>query len=474
MLENKIKYILSFFQDELEQYSNDGEYKAYLYEKINKAYEKEMEKGIDEKIFIEMIKKEIPHFISEYERLKENVSLTSRENNTMFGTSINFELIDLFRVSKECNSSEEFIMARDSYFKQLSLDSRFQPIEKFVFPGLSDITLDEIRNIEKNLIKNVDCITPEWAGKMRACIDITKPLIVEGKINEELFNFELLDKTANFARQNGMSMRMHNIIWHKDFRPIFKNASKEEILLFFDVYTRKIYERYGDILYSVDVLNEIVSDNPNEVLRESPWKDKLGDEYYIDILRIAKKNFGNIPLFYNEYGEERESKRNHILMVINRIKEVEKQEGITLLDGIGIQSHYSNQTTDDDIKRAYKDYIKTGKELQITEFDVSRFRNETGYFDYQTNRVFRTVLDCATSCKIRLMNLWGISSKISWLNKEKSTGECLLDENGNITKYSNKLIETYSYKRKHSLQLNGMVQNNENSDLNKGISNRIV
>ena len=474
MLENKIKHILSFFQDELEQYSNDGEYKAYLYEKINKAYEKEMEKGIDEKIFIEMIKKEIPHFISEYERLKENVSLTSRENNTMFGTSINFELIDLFRVSKECNSSEEFIMARDSYFKQLSLDSRFQPIEKFVFPGLSDITLDEIRNIEKNLIKNVDCITPEWAGKMRACIDITKPLIVEGKINEELFNFELLDKTANFARQNGMSMRMHNIIWHKDFRPIFKNASKEEILLFFDVYTRKIYERYGDILYSVDVLNEIVSDNPNEVLRESPWKDKLGDEYYIDILRIAKKNFGNIPLFYNEYGEERESKRNHILMVINRIKEVEKQEGITLLDGIGIQSHYSNQTTDDDIKRAYKDYIKTGKELQITEFDVSRFRNETGYFDYQTNRVFRTVLDCATSCKIRLMNLWGISSKISWLNKEKSTGECLLDENGNITKYSNKLIETYSYKRKHSLQLNGMVQNNENSDLNKGISNRIV
>ena len=474
MLENKIKHILSFFQDELEQYSNDGEYKAYLYEKINKAYEKEMEKGIDEKIFIEMIKKEIPHFISEYERLKENVSLTSRENNTMFGTSINFELIDLFRVSKECNSSEEFVMARDSYFKQLSLDSRFQPIEKFVFPGLSDITLDEIRNIEKNLIKNVDCITPEWAGKMRACIDITKPLIVEGKINEELFNFELLDKTANFARQNGMSMRMHNIIWHKDFRPIFKNASKEEILLFFDVYTRKIYERYGDILYSVDVLNEIVSDNPNEVLRESPWKDKLGDEYYIDILRIAKKNFGNIPLFYNEYGEERESKRNHILMVINRIKEVEKQEGITLLDGIGIQSHYSNQTTDDDIKRAYKDYIKTGKELQITEFDVSRFRNETGYFDYQTNRVFRTVLDCATSCKIRLMNLWGISSKISWLNKEKSTGECLLDENGNITKYSNKLIETYSYKRKHSLQLNGMVQNNENSDLNKGISNRIV
>ncbi len=341
MSENKIEYILSFFQEALEEYSNDEEYESYLYEKINKAYEIEIKKGIDEKIFIEMIKKEIPHFISEYERLKENVLLTSHENNTYIGTSINFELIDLFRISKECNSNEEFVKERNSYFKRLSLDSRFQPIENFIFPGLSDITLDEIKKIEENLIKNIDCITPEWAGKMRVCIDITKPLIVEGKINEEIFNFDLLDKTANFARQNGMSMRMHNIIWHKDFRPIFENASKKEILLFLDVYTKKIYERYGDILYSVDVLNEIVSDNPDEALRESPWKDKLGDAYYIDVLRIAKKNFGNIPLFYNEYGEERESKRNNILKVINKIKEVEKQEGITLLDGIGIQSHYS-------------------------------------------------------------------------------------------------------------------------------------
>lgn len=239
MTEDKIRYILSLFQGELEKYSNDDEYKAYLYEKINKAYKIELEKGIEEETFIEMIKKEIPHFIDEYDRLKENVSLISSEQNTMIGTSINFELIDLFKISKGCNNNEEFIMARDSYFKQLSLDSRFQPIEKFIFPGLSDITLDEIRNIEENLVKNVDCITPEWAGKMRACIDITKPLIVDGKINEEIFNFELLDKTANFARQNGMSMRMHNIIWHKDFRPIFENATKEEILMFLDVYTKK-------------------------------------------------------------------------------------------------------------------------------------------------------------------------------------------------------------------------------------------
>ena len=80
-----------------------------------------------------MIKKEISHFIDEYDRLKENISLISSEQNTMIGTSINFELIDLFKISKECNSNEEFIMSRNSYFKKLSLDPRFQPIENLFF-----------------------------------------------------------------------------------------------------------------------------------------------------------------------------------------------------------------------------------------------------------------------------------------------------------------------------------------------------
>ena len=35
MTEDKIRYILSLFQGEIEKYSNDVEYKANLYEKIN-------------------------------------------------------------------------------------------------------------------------------------------------------------------------------------------------------------------------------------------------------------------------------------------------------------------------------------------------------------------------------------------------------------------------------------------------------
>ena len=209
----------------------------------------------------------------------------------------------------------------------------------------------------------------------------------------------------------------------------------------------EISKRYGDILYSVDVLNEIASDSPDKVLRESKWLEKLGEDYYINVLRIAKKNFPNVNLFYNEYGEEREEKRKNIIEIINRIKEIEHREGIVLLDGIGIQSHYSSMTTDEQIKEAYRDYSMLGKILQVTELDVSN-KGEEGKFNYQTNRVFRTVLDCVTTYGVSLVNIWGISSTISWKSGKVDN---YLDKNCNVSAYSKKIVELYSKKRKISL-----------------------
>ena len=111
---------------------------------------------------------------------------------------------------------------------------------------------------------------------------------------------------------------------------------------------------------------------------------------------------------------------------------------------MGIQSHYSVQTPDQSIKEAYADFVKLGKKLQVTEFDVSNKGNQNE-FNYQTNRVFRTVLDCAATFGIDLFNIWGVSSKISWKSGKVDN---FLDKNGNISKYSSKVIETYSEKKK--------------------------
>lgn len=203
-------------------------------------------------------------------------------------------------------------------------------------------------------------------------------------------------------------------------------------------------------MYAVDVLNEIASDTSDKILRDSKWKTKLGEDYYIDILKIAKKNFEDIPLFYNEYGEERTEKRKNILSIVNKIKQEEEKNGIILLDGLGIQSHYSNVTQDQDIKQAYLDLAQTGKQLQITELDVSN-DGTNKQFDYDSNRVFRTVLDCASTLGIKIINMWGISSSISWKKDKINT---FLDSDGNISQYSSLIIKTYKKKIKEEIKTN--------------------
>lgn len=440
---HKLKTILKMIYDEMNIETTDEEYTRYLEEKIKKAYDYEIKNNITADEFVSKIKSMIPNFIEQYKRINTNIEQMKTSPNSYFGISINFELIDLFEISKQCNNNEEFVKLRDEYFENLGKNSKFQGID-YIFPGLKDITYDETINIYKHLVNEVDCITPEWAGKMRIIVDVRKSIFVDNEINREVFDFEYLDKLANFARNNNMKLRMHNIICHNDFSPLLENESREQIYKFLDTYMEELSKRYSDVFYAIDVLNEIASDTPDKVLRDSKWKDKLGEDYYINILRIAKKNFSNIDLYYNEYGEEKPEKRKNVIEIIKRIQEAEKTDGIILLDGIGIQSHYTTQTTDASIKTAYVDYASTGKKLQITELDVLNIGEEQ-IFNYQTNRVFRTVLDCATSNGVQLFNIWGISSNISW---KSGNIDNYLDDENNISVYSRKIVNVYSQKKK--------------------------
>lgn len=449
MDEDTLVKILKTLKNELSIDLTDEEYKMYLEEKIKKAYTKAKEHNISENDFISMVKIEIPTFLQNYANFKQLLENQKTRNDSKFGISINFQLIDLFKIADLCTSNEEFIKLRDEYFVSLSVDPRFQGFN-YIFPGLESITLEEIKNIKQNILTYVDCLTPEWSGKMRMIIDSKKDLIVNGKINENIFSFEYLDKIADFARQNNMKLRLHNIICHSQFPQFLQNATKEETIMFLDTYMHKLNERYKDIIYTVDVLNEIASDTPDKILRDSPWKDKMGDEYYIEILKIAKKNFGNIPLVYNEYGEERKEKRRNIIFIVNKIKSVEQIENTSLLDIIGIQSHYSNHTMDASIKEAYHDYSSLDKELQVTELDVST--NEVSQnCDLQTNRIYRTVLGSAIASKVKLINFWGVSSSISWKSKKINN---FLDENGNLSVYAKKIVECFSNKYKLSKENN--------------------
>ncbi len=451
MDDEKIKAFLEMLLEELKD-DTDVEYNRYLKEKVDKVFEKVLGKNFRYEYVVKQILQLSPQFIEEYKRYKD-VTAKARENDdTRYGISISFELIDLFDIANVTDTEEEFSKKRDEYFENLGKNPRMKGFDHIFF-GLKDISREDVLKVQKNVLENVDCITPEWAGKMRCVINDSPniPVFVDGKVNDKMFNFELLDKVANFARKNNMKLRMHTLVWHKDYRMCFDSLSNEELYTFLDTYMSKLNERYGDVLYAVDVLNEIASDNPGEVLRDSKWREKLGDDYFIRVLEIAKKNFPNIPLYYNEYKEQEPDKLDNILKIIDRIKEVEREKGITLLDGIGLQAHYDRDTPDENIKRAFEEYSKTGKKLSVTELDVTNMGGER--VDLETNRVFRTVLDCASSYGLDLINNWGVSSNISWKSGKVGT---FLGTNNEISTYASKIIDTYSHKKKELINKQNM------------------
>ena len=442
----QIKKLIIDIIDELNYDPSDIELQKYLYEKGRKAFQKINLNHYSINDIRNFLISNIPTLMKEYFRMKNAIE-TKRKDSTNFGVSINYQLLELFKYMNSTSLEDEFSL----------LKKQFLQSQQFVFPGLWECSLEEIRSIYQNIITNCDIITPEAEAKMIITIPENIPFFThDGTVNSQIFNFSYLDQIVSFAKENQMKVRLHTLIWHKQFPKMLENCSSEQIINFLDTYFAAIATRYGnDIFYSIDVLNEIVADVHSEefqkgqVLRESKWKEKLGDDYYLTVLKLARKNFPNSLLVYNEYDETNKNKRDKMITVIDKIKQEEKMTGTTLLNCIGLQSHYHQYTTDKEIKSAYSDLYQTGKELQVSELDVATIGEKD---DVQIHRVFRTVLDCAASYQVKSFTCWGPSSSISWKSGQVST---FLNDSGEIDENCKEVVKTFSQKekRKHDIKL---------------------
>lgn len=459
-VEEQVRKLMIEVIENLNYDPNDLELQKYLYEKGTKAFHKINSGNYSLDEIKNFIVTNVPKMMEEYLRMKQVITKKSL-TNTNFGVSMNYQLIGLFKLLNDVSSVDEFDMMKNRYLKS-------QPT---IFPGLLECTYEEIQNIYHNMIDNCDVITPEAEAKMTLTInDQMEPFNSDGTVNSQVFNFSYLDTIVAFAKQNNMKVRLHTLIWHKHFPKILDNCSKNQIITFLDTYFSDIANRYdADTFYTIDVLNEIVADIHSEefkqgiILRNSKWKQKLGDDYYLTVLKLARKNFPHSNLAYNEYDETNQEKRKRMISIINDIKQEEAITGTILLDSIGLQSHYHEYTTDEEIKEAYADLSHTRKRLQVSEMDVTKIDNQD---DVQVNRVFRTVLDCSATYNIDSFTCWGSTSSISWKSKKVKT---FLNDNGDIDNSCKQVVDTYSQKKKNK-NLNFQKSNLQNNSLTSNLS----
>lgn len=203
---------------------------------------------------------------------------------------------------------------------------------------------------------------------------------------EGQWNFKNADAIADFCRQNGIKLRGHCLVWHSQVgRWMFQDkdadgkniqASKEKLYERMKTHITTIMQRYSDIVYCWDVVNEAVTDDANatDPLRPSQWKQIAGgDEFIRKAFEFAHEADPNALLFYNDYNAAVPAKRDKIY---NMVKEM-KEAGVPI-DGIGMQGHFSvYEPSIEDIEAAIVKYSEIVDHIQFTELDI-RLNREMG------------------------------------------------------------------------------------------------
>ena len=257
---------------------------------------------------------------------------------------------------------------------------------------------------------------------------------------EDVWNWGTADSIADFCRKNGIRLRGHNLCWHSQFADWMfvdkkgKPVKKEVFYQRLRDHIHTVVNRYKDIVYAWDVVNEAMADQafgwpgrPANPYRDSKLYQLCGDEFIAKAFEFAHEADPNALLFYNDYNECDPGKRDRIYNMVKKMQDA----GVPIY-GIGMQGHYNIYgPSEEDIDAAITKYSQLVKHIHITELDLRTNTEQGGQLRFsrgeakpqapyiatlqedQYNRIFRIfrkhkdVIDNVT--------FWNLGDRDSWL-----------------------------------------------------------
>jgi len=318
--------------------------------------------------------------------------------------------------------------------------------------------------IKQIMIKDFNSITMENEMKPDATLVQSNSTDTDIKVQLNSSAKAILD----FCKANNIKVRGHTLVWHSQtpqwfFKKNFQNngdwVDKATMKKRLESYIKNMFalikdQGYQDVLYAYDVVNEAVSDDSNRTKNnggareagyndgKSPWVQVYGDNSFIEDAFTFARQYApsNIKLFYNDYNEFWDHKRDCILKTI-----VEPLFKKGVLDGVGMQSHMSaNPNASFGDATAYITamdmYSNTGAEVQMTEIDVSTEKGKWSLDKDQPKRykaLFKNALDINKGTKgkgkVTAMCVWGPNDANSWVGSTDgvSNAPLLYDANNN-------------------------------------------
>lgn len=193
------------------------------------------------------------------------------------------------------------------------------------------------------------------------------------------WDFERADALVQWAKENGLSIHGHTLVWHAQTPDWFFDGDPEAVKQRMKEHIATTVGRYKDQLQSWDVVNEAINDGGNadtattENLRNSKWLQLLGPDYITLAFKYAREADPDAVLYYNDYNIESGAKHASSLVLLKRLL----ADGAPI-DAVGIQGHWrSGRVPFEAIDQAISNYSALGLKVSITELDLT-IRGESG------------------------------------------------------------------------------------------------
>jgi len=227
------------------------------------------------------------------------------------------------------------------------------------------------------------------------------------------------DMIVDYAAANGMRVKGHTFIWH-GATPSWVNAlPAAELRTAVEKHIRTVGEHYRGRVHAWDVVNEAVADS-GASLRDTVFRQKLGDGYIAEAFRLARAADPGALLFYNDYGGEGlNAKADRIYALLQELLSQRVP-----IDGVGLQMHISANSRPPDAALAANmaRLASLGLIVHISEMDVrinSVQGTDQARLDIQRT-TYRDVLRvCMMEPRCEAITFWGFTDAHTWISGDR-------------------------------------------------------
>ncbi len=273
-------------------------------------------------------------------------------------------------------------------------------------------------------------------------------------------NFTHADLIMDYAKENGMKLRGHVLVWDADMCDWFfrigydtskgyasADVIKARVKGYMEQVITHFEEKYPGVIYCWDVVNEAVGDSDTEYKsgdkrhvrtlrggKTNLFYDRMGEDYVelsfqyaheiIEDLKNTKPNL-DIKLYYNDYNTFYEPKHSAICELVKSINSYQSDGNggyVKLCDGVGMQSYIGgfgtqsgcmNENDISLVKTAIQNFASLGVEVQVTELAVRNYEGDEATFAKHADfykKLFQAYIDVNSGKEkpLKAVSIWGI------------------------------------------------------------------